>query len=87
MKRGILVLNKMEIESLVLKINIEKFRGSPLYEKLNSASRSIENNINISISEEELESILDEIGPPVSNDSILSSAYEKIISLLQRMRS
>jgi uncharacterized protein (DUF1778 family) len=87
MKRGILALTKEEYDNLIRKIDITKFRGTILYDKLDSASKSIEDNVRILLSEDELETILDEIGIPISNDSILSGAYQKVNNLMSTFRS
>ncbi|MDY0097514.1 MAG: hypothetical protein RBS01_04160, partial [Candidatus Dojkabacteria bacterium] len=57
-----------------------------LFEKLNSASGSTESEVRILLSEDELESIIDEIGMPFSDNQILNSALEKINTLMMSFR-
>ena len=82
-----LVLNKEELEQLLTVLDISVFSGTQLFEKLNSASGSIESETRILLSEDELESMMDEMGMPFSDNQILNSALEKINALMASFRS
>ncbi|OGC45025.1 hypothetical protein A2400_02765 [candidate division WS6 bacterium RIFOXYB1_FULL_33_14] len=86
MQRGILILNKEELNQLFTVLDISVFTGTQLFEKLNSASGSIEPEVRILLSEDELESIIDEMGMPFSNNQVLNSALEKINALMLSFR-
>jgi len=82
MQRGILVLNKEELNQLFTVLDISVFTGTQLFEKLNSASGSIEPEVRILLSQDELETILDEVGPPITENQILNNSLKKISDLL-----
>ena len=82
-----LVLNKEELEQLLTVLDISVFSGTQLFEKLNSASGSIESETRILLSKDELESMMDEMGMPFSDNQILNSALEKINALMASFRS
>jgi len=86
MQRGMLILNKEELDQLFTVLDISVFRGTQLFEKLNSASGSNNTQVRILLSEDELESIIDEIGMPFSDNQILNSALEKINTLMMSFR-
>jgi len=87
MQRGVLVLRKEELEALFTVFDINKFNGLPIYNKLSNAKGSIENEVSISISEDEIERILDEVGPASTDNQILNSGITKMSELLQSFRS
>ena len=87
MQRGILVLSKEELDQLFTVLDISVFSGTQLFEKLNSASGSMESEVRILLSEDELESMMDEMGMPFSDNQILNSALEKINALMASFRS
>jgi hypothetical protein len=76
MNRGVLILNKRELEELVLHVNLEK---------LTIALENISEENRIFLNEDELESILDEIGGITDTDSI-NNTKEKISALLLSFR-
>ena len=82
MQRGILILNKEELNQLFTVLDISVFTGTQLFEKLNSASGSIEPEVRILLSQDELETILDEVGPPITENQILNNSLKKISDLL-----
>lgn len=86
MQRGVLTLTKDELTQLLTILDINIFSPSQLFEKLNSASQSTEENIQIFLSEDEIEKILDQIGVPYSDNNILNSALSKISSLMESFR-
>jgi len=86
MQRGILVLSKEELNQLLTVLDISVFSGTQLFEKLNSASGSIESEVRILLSEDELESMMDEMGMPFSDNQVLNSALEKINALMGSFR-
>lgn len=87
MQRGVLVLQKEELEALLTVIDINKFNGLPIYNKLSNAKESMESEVSILISEDEIERILDEVGPANTDDQKLNSGIIKMSELLQSFRS
>jgi hypothetical protein len=77
MKRGILVLNSNEL------IELGKVTSS---EKIKIALENLQEENRILTNDEELESILDEIGLS-QNNVILNSAVTKISNLLHSLRN
>ena len=86
MQRGVLILTKEEVTELLKVLNIDLFINTQLHEKLKSASQSDEQEIKILISEDEIERILDEVGPPVYGNQFTNSAIQKINNLLVTLR-
>lgn len=86
MQRGNITLTKEELNNLLSVLNIESLQGTQLEVKLNSAKNSNENTINILLSEDEIERILDQVGPPIYEDQIINSAIQKIQELLLSLR-
>lgn len=87
MQRGVLILNRDEFNSLLTILDINIFSGTQLFEKLNSALQNTDNEIKIFLSEDEIEKILDEVGPPTSGNQILNSTLQKISDLMITFRS
>ncbi len=87
MQRGVLTLNREEFNQLFSKLDINRFINTPIYEKLNIASEDISDNIQIFLSEDEVEMILDEVGLPFSDDPVLNNALQKIRALMTKFRS
>ncbi len=86
MQRGVLTISKEELDQLFTILDISIFTGTQLFEKLNSASGSTQTEVRILLSEDELESIIDEIGMPFSDNQILNSVLEKINTLMLSFR-
>ena len=86
MQRGNITLTKEELNNLLSILNTKSLQGTQLEVKLNSAKDSNENSINILLSEDEIERILDQVGPPIYEDQIINSAIQKIQSLLLTLR-
>jgi hypothetical protein len=86
MQRGNITLTKEELNNLLSILNTKSLQGTQLEVKLNSAKNSNENTINILLSEDEIERILDQVGPPIYEDQIINSAIQKIQSLLLTLR-
>ncbi len=86
MQRGILSITKEELTQLLNIFNIEIFKDTQLYEKLKSASINNEQEIRILLSEDEIEKILDEVGPPIYENPLVNSAIQKISNLLITLR-
>ena len=78
MQRGNITLTKEELNNLLSVLNIESLQGTQLEVKLNSAKDSNENSINILLSEDEIERILDQVGPPIYENQINNRAIQKI---------
>ncbi len=87
MQRGVLKLNSDEYIQLLNILDIEIFTGTPLYEKFKSALENRNTEIEIFLSEDEIERILDEVGPPITENQVLNSALKKISDLLISFRS
>jgi len=87
MQRGVLTLSKEEFNQLLSIIDINRFNQTPLYNKLISAGNTNEKEVKISISEDEIEKILDEVGPPIYENLVLNNALKKISALLISFRS
>ncbi len=87
MQRGVLSLSEIELTQLLKIFDIEVFNGTPLYEKLKSASQSNNQEIKILLSEDEIEKIMDEVGPPTYQSEIANQAIEKINQLLITLRT
>jgi hypothetical protein len=90
MQRGILSLTKSEIVDVANILPLEKYLQTPLYNKIITAVQIDESvsSIDIEISEEELEIILDEMGiPNIETDTeAIKSARTKINQLLVKFR-
>lgn len=86
MQRGSITLTKEELNNLLSVLNTKSLQGTQLEVKLNSAKNSNENSINILLSEDEIERILDQVGPPIYENQIINSAIQKIQSLLLTLR-
>ena len=86
MQRGSITLTKEELNNLLSVLNTKSLQGTQLEVKLSSAKNSNENTINILLSEDEIERILDQVGPPIYEDQIINSAIQKIQSLLLTLR-
>lgn len=86
MQRGNITLTKEELNNLLSILNTKSLQGTQLEVKLNSAKNSNENTINILLSEDEIERILDQVGPPIYENQIINSAIQKIQSLLLTLR-
>lgn len=86
MQRGSITLTKEELNNLLSVLNTKSLQGTQLEVKLNSAKNSNENTINILLSEDEIERILDQVGPPIYENQIINSAIQKIQELLLSLR-
>jgi hypothetical protein len=82
MNRGVLKLINTEAEELLKNFNTTNFQGTPLANKLGSINLN-KPEIEILLSEDEAESIVDQIGmvDPSSNPN-LSSAINKVMELI-----
>lgn len=87
MQRGVLTLNRNEFNSLLTILDINIFSNTQLFEKLNSASKSTDEQVAIFLSEDEIEKILDQVGPPIYDNEILNSTLGKIADLMSSFRS
>lgn len=87
MQRGVLTLSKEEFNQLLSIIDINRFNQTPLYNKLISAGNTNEKEVRISISEDEIEKILDEVGPPIYENVLANTAIKRINDLLLNLRN
>ena len=86
MQRGTITLTKEELNSLLSVLNIESLQGTQLEVKLNSTKDSNEDTVNILLSEDEIEKILDQVGPPVYENQTINNAIQKIQELFLSLR-
>ncbi|HNR29087.1 MAG TPA: hypothetical protein PLK49_01130 [Candidatus Dojkabacteria bacterium] len=86
MQRGSITLTKEELNNLLSVLNTKSLQGTQLEVKLSSAKDNNEDTINILLSEDEIERILDQVGPPIYENQIINSAIQKIQSLLLTLR-
>jgi len=86
MQRGVLKLTKDELNALIEVFNIDIINGTQLYEKLKSALQNNQQEVEIIISEDEIERVIDEVGPPIYDNPLVNQAIEKINNLLLTLR-
>lgn len=87
MQRGLLLLTNQEAKELLVNIKMESFSNTPLANKLGSIDLTLP-TVEILVSEDEIEHIMDEIGPVDSQTNpTLSSAMNKIMELMNSFRS
>lgn len=87
MQRGILELTKEELNTLSLNFNLENCQNSLICNKIKDSLSQIQDNNRIFVSEEELETILDEVGfVGDTEDVALKNTMTKISTLLYQFR-
>ena len=86
MQRGTITLTKEELDQLISVLNTASIKNTQLDVKLNSTKERNEENISILLSEDEIERILDQVGPPVYQNQIINNAIQKIQNLLLSLR-
>lgn len=87
MQRGVLQLTREEFDELMKVFHWDTNGDSILASKLQYASENKEEAVkNISVSEEDLELILDDIMPIDSNNTFLKSVFDKISEQLREIR-
>ena len=89
MHRGILYLTNEEARALLDKFDINKHQDTPLFNKLSylSVNPNPMEGCKVLLSEEEIETILDEIGlVDKTENPHLSYAVEKIMKLMYSFR-
>ena len=86
MQRGSITLTKEELNNLLSVLNTKSLQGTQLEVKLSSAKDNNEDTINILLSEDEIERILDQVGPPIYENQIINSAIQKIQKLFLSLR-
>ena len=86
MQRGVLTITKEELTQLISFIDMSRFQGTQLYTKLSSAMNGTEDNVKILLSADEIERIMDEAGPPTTDNALLNSAISKISELMVTLR-
>ncbi|WKZ30952.1 MAG: hypothetical protein QY318_03855 [Candidatus Dojkabacteria bacterium] len=70
MKRGIIEVSHAEVDEILKRVSPAVYEGTPLESKLNAIMISDVDPVNLEISAEELEVILDEIAiPDPANDT------------------
>lgn len=85
MNRGILTLTRSELLELLKEFDITRDPGTPLSIKLKASFESMAEINNISVSAEELEYILDDIGLVDNTKPLLKQVSGKISSALMRL--
>lgn len=88
MKRGILTISIREFISLIDEIDIKKYSGTTIGNKLGSAGdlEEIGKEVRLQFSEDELETLLDDIGLTQGKED-LTSARNKISKMLLKFRN
>lgn len=86
MNRGILVLSRDELLELLEVYDISVNPEIPLSVKLNASLKSISDVNNISVSAEELEILLDEIGIVGDDRPLLKNVVNKINAMILQWR-
>lgn len=86
MQRGTIILTKEELNQLIPVLDTASIKNTQLNVKLNSAKERNEENISILLSEDEIERILDQVGPPVYENQIINNTIQKIQNLLLSSR-
>ena len=86
MQRGTIILTKEELNQLIPVLDTASIKNTQLNVTLNSAKERNEENISILLSEDEIERILDQVGPPVYQNQIINNAIQKIQNLLLSLR-
>lgn len=82
-------LTKEETKALLSNFDLNRYQGSPLFNKLSSLASNQDKNdeIGILLSEEEVEIILDEIGfVDETENPQLASALKKLMELMSSFR-
>ncbi len=87
MYRGILELKKDEFDELFKMLVTAIPKESLLYSKLQDANENTDEIKTISVSEEDLEFILDSILPIDPNNQLLKMVFEKISEQLRNIRN
>lgn len=87
MYRGILELKKDEFDELFKMLVTAIPKESLLYSKLQDANENTDEIKTISVSEEDLEFILDSILPIDPNNQLLKMIFEKISEQLRNIRN
>lgn len=87
MYRGILELKKDEFDELFKMLVTALPKESLLYSKLQDANENTDEIKTISVSEEDLEFILDSILPIDPNNQLLKMVFEKISEQLRAIRN
>lgn len=85
MKRGIIVFSKDELNELVKYFNIDT-SNTQLKIKVKAAYENIQDENSILVSDEELESILDEIGIVDNSNTLLKEVTDNISKTLITLR-
>lgn len=86
MNRGVLVLSRDELLELLKVHDISVNPEIPLSVKLNASLKSISEVNNISVSAEELEILLDEIGIVGDDRPLLKNVVNKINAMILQWR-
>lgn len=86
MNRGVLVLSRDELLELLKVHDISVNPEIPLSVKLNASLKSISDVNNISVSAEELEILLDEIGIVGDDRPLLKNVVNKINAMILQWR-
>ncbi|HBB64425.1 MAG: hypothetical protein UR34_C0006G0008 [candidate division WS6 bacterium GW2011_GWC1_33_20] len=85
MQRGILKLTNDEVKELLNHFNLENHKDTPLGNKLGSIDLNL-SEVEILLSEDEVETIMDEIGIPVGNIT-MDSLIQKLSNFMMTLRS
>lgn len=89
MQRGVLLLTKGELEEIFKKVDVTRYTGSLLHSKLSTAKSANQAEVNLELSEDELETLLDDldIPNPDTDSQDLMSTRNKISLMLSGFRA
>ncbi|HVX93022.1 MAG TPA: hypothetical protein VHA74_02810 [Candidatus Dojkabacteria bacterium] len=88
MQRGVLTVTRAELADMLQKFDVRKYVGTPIANKLVAGIQSNIDPINLEVSKEEIEMIMDDIGAPMPDDSANMSALRgKINQLLMKFQT
>jgi hypothetical protein len=90
MQRGVLKLTNEETRELLSNLNLENYKGKPLFNKLSCLLEDPNSTkeFQVLLSEDEMEIIADEIGfVPQESNPLLYSAIQKVNQLITSVRN
>lgn len=88
MQRGVLTVTRAELADMLTKFDVRKYLGTPLANKLVAGIQSNMDPINLELSKEEIEMIMDDIAAPMPEDSAnMGTLRNKINDLLMRFQT
>ena len=88
MQRGVLTITRAELADMLQKFDVRKYVGTPVANKLVAGIQSNIDPVNLELSKEEIEMIMDDLGAPMPGDSAnMSTLRGKINELLTKFQT